>query len=161
MIDPVELTSRLIRFDTVNPPGRERACSEHLAAILEAHGFATELVAHEAGGGEPRASLVARRGAAGKRKPIVLTGHIDVVPLGTRAWTRDPFGGEIADGRVHGRGSSDMKGGVAAMVAAAVAEAAALANGAEVVLVITAAVVDLSVKDGPVYPMLEDDIPLE
>src|SRR3954470_16369331 len=112
MIDAVELASSLIRFDTVNPPGRERACSEFLAALLERNGFATQLVALD----DARASVIARRGRA-RGKPLVLTGHIDVVPLGTREWVRDPFGGEIGNGRVHGRGSSDMKGGVAAMVA--------------------------------------------
>ena len=133
MIDAVELASRLVRFDTVNPPGRERGCAEHLASILKHNGFRTELVALD----ESRASVVARRGRA-QEAPFVLTGHIDVVPLGTRAWARDPFGGEIVDGRLHGRGSSDMKSGVAAMVAAAVAEIDRVENDMEVVLVITA-----------------------
>ena len=133
MIDPVDLTSRLVRFDTVNPPGQERSCSEFLASTLEQHAFRTQLVAL----GESRASLIARRGRP-RGKPLVLTGHIDVVPLGTRQWSCDPFGGEIADGRVHGRGTSDMKSGVAAMVAAAVAEAANVERDMEVVLVLTA-----------------------
>ena len=143
MIDPVELTSRLIRFDTVNPPGREHACAEYLAGLLAKNGFDTRLVAlggaHAGAGAERRASVVARRGRPrGNSKPLVLTGHIDVVPLGTRKWSCDPFGGEIADGRVHGRGSSDMKSGVAAMVAAAIAEAARIESDTEVVLIITA-----------------------
>lgn len=129
MIDPVELTQRLVRFDTVNPPGQERACGEYLAQLLEKNAFSTCLVALD----DARASVIARRGRP-RGKPLVLTGHLDVVPLGTRAWARDPFGGEIADGRVHGRGASDMKGGVAAMVAAAVAESV----DTEVVLILTA-----------------------
>ena len=133
MIDAVELASRLVRFDTVNPPGRERGCGEYLASILEHNGFRAELVPLD----DSRASVVARRGRP-RGAPFVLTGHIDVVPLGTRPWARDPFGGEIADGRLHGRGSSDMKSGVAAMVAAAVAEIAHVENDMEVVLVITA-----------------------
>jgi len=133
VIDPIDLAARLVRFDTVNPPGSERGCAEYLAALLEQHGFRTRLVAL----GDARASLVARRGRA-RGAPFVMTGHIDVVPLGTRAWSRDPLGGEIAGGRLHGRGSSDMKSGVAAMVAAATAEAARVEHDMEVVLVITA-----------------------
>src|SRR5688572_9950579 len=134
MIDPVELTTRLIRFDTVNPPGRELECARYLDSILSGAGFRTQLVPL----GEDRASLIARRGRADRGKPIVFTGHIDVVPLGTRSWTSDPFAGEVRDGRIHGRGSSDMKGGVAAFVVAAIEEAARVEEQTEVVLLITA-----------------------
>ena len=134
MIDPVELTSRLIRFDTVNPPGRELECARYLESILSQAGFRTQLVPM----GEERASLVARRGKSGRGKPIVFTGHIDVVPLGTRPWASDPFAGQVSDGRILGRGSSDMKGGVAAFVVAAIEEAARVEEEAEVVLLITA-----------------------
>ena len=134
MIDPVELTSRLIRFDTVNPPGREIECARYLESILAQAGFRTQLVPM----GDERASLIARCGRSGAGKPIVFTGHIDVVPLGTRPWASDPFSGEISGGRIHGRGSSDMKGGVAAFVAAAIAEAARIEEETEVVLLITA-----------------------
>ena len=133
MIDPVELASRLVRFDTVNPPGRERECGEYLARLLDQNGFQTRLVALD----DTRASFVARRGRQ-RGKPLVFTGHIDVVPLGTRKWAGDPFGGEISGGRVHGRGSSDMKAGVAAFVTAAVAEAANVADDMEIVLIVTA-----------------------
>jgi succinyl-diaminopimelate desuccinylase len=133
MIDPVELTQRLIRFDTVNPPGRERECALHVAGLLETGGFDVRLVDL----GADRASVVARHGRAGAGKPLVFTGHIDVVPLGTRAWTREPFAGEVGEGRIHGRGSSDMKSGVAAFVTAAL-EAAARGPDREVVLLITA-----------------------
>jgi succinyl-diaminopimelate desuccinylase len=88
--------------------------------------------------GDGRASLIARRGRAGKAKPLVFTGHIDVVPLGTRPWSRDPFAGEIVDGRIYGRGSSDMKSGVAAFVAAALEDPAAWEESMEVVLIVTA-----------------------
>lgn len=132
MIDPIELACKLVAFDTVNPPGRERECAQYLEKILAAGGFRTQLVPL----GADRASLVARRGNARGGKPIVFTGHIDVVPLGTRPWASEPFGGRIADGRIHGRGSSDMKGGVAAFVAAAVEER--VEEHAEVVLLITA-----------------------
>jgi succinyl-diaminopimelate desuccinylase len=135
VIDAVELTQRLIRFDTVNPPGRERECAEYLGTLLAGAGFSTAFVPLA----DDRASLIARRGRARDgAKPIVFTGHIDVVPLGTRPWSGDPFGGEIVDGRVYGRGSSDMKSGVAAFVAAAMAEAAGVQDTTEVVLIITA-----------------------
>lgn len=130
MTDAVELTRRLIQFDTVNPPGRELACAQHLEALLASHGFETQLVKM----GADRASLVARRGRRGG-KPLAFTGHIDVVPLGTRPWSCDPFGGEVRDGKVWGRGASDMKSGVAAFVAAAID---APRDGPEVVLLITA-----------------------
>jgi succinyl-diaminopimelate desuccinylase len=133
MIDPVELACRLIRFDTVNPPGRELECARYLESVLSQAGFRTQLVPM----GDERASLIARRGG-GRGKPIVFTGHIDVVPLGTRPWASDPFGGNVSEGRIHGRGASDMKGGVAAFVAAAVAEAPRIDEQAEVVLLITA-----------------------
>jgi succinyl-diaminopimelate desuccinylase len=134
MIDPIELACRLIRFDTVNPPGRELECARHLESVLSQAGFRTQLVPM----GDERASLIARRGRATRGKPIVFTGHIDVVPLGTRPWASDPFAGQVSDGRILGRGSSDMKGGVAAFVAAAIEEAARVEEETEVVLLITA-----------------------
>ena len=134
MIDPVALTSRLIQFDTVNPPGQELACAQHLEELLSKHGFATKRVPL----GEGRASLIARRGRQRAGKPLVFTGHIDVVPLGAREWSFDPFGGEVRDGRVLGRGASDMKSGVAAFVAAAIEMAPQVEDRAEIVLLITA-----------------------
>jgi succinyl-diaminopimelate desuccinylase len=133
-VDPVALTQRLIRFDTVNPPGREGECAQYLASLLDAAGFATRLVPL----GEGRASLIARRGKARGTKPLVFTGHIDVVPLGTRPWAVEPFAGEVRDGRVLGRGSSDMKSGVAAFVAAAIETAEGVEDRMELVLLITA-----------------------
>src|SRR5688572_2798968 len=133
MIDPVELASRLVRFDTVNPPGRERECGEYLVSLLERNGFRTRIVAL----GDARVSFVARRGRA-RGKPLVFTGHLDVVPLGTREWSFEPFGGEVSGGRLHGRGSTDMKGGVAAFVAAATAAAPSVDDDMEIVLIVTA-----------------------
>lgn len=114
-IDAVALTQDLVRFDTRNPPGDEAACAAFLADLLRGHDFAVELQSF----GPGRANVVARRGTGPFR---AFTGHIDVVPLGTAPWTRDPFGGEIVDGRLYGRGACDMKAGVAAMIAAAIAE---------------------------------------
>lgn len=130
--DPVELTRALLRYDTVNPTSPERPCALHLARLLEQGGFAVAL--HEFAPG--RTSLVARIGS-GNRSPICFAGHIDTVPLGAAPWSRDPFGGEIDAGRLHGRGSSDMKSGVAAFVCAAL-EVARLAPGADLTVVVAA-----------------------
>ena len=73
-----------------------------------------------------------------ERKPLCFSGHTDVVPLGAAPWSVSPFAAEIADGKLYGRGSTDMKGGVAAFVAAAVDLAPNLAGTPGLVLVITA-----------------------
>ena len=135
--DPVALARRLIAFDTVNPPGNELACAEHLAGLLQGAGFQTQLVPLGPPG-EGRANLLASKGSAGPNGALVFTGHIDVVPLGTRPWREEPFGGAIVDGRLYGRGSSDMKGGIAAFVIAAIQEAHRAGDGMQVVLIITA-----------------------
>src|SRR5687767_6760471 len=105
MRSAVELTQELIGFNTINPPGTERPCAEHLAALLNAAGFEVELSAF----GEDRAQLVARIGCIADRLPLAFTGHLDTVPLGDQPWSIDPFAGEIRDGKLYGRGSSDMK----------------------------------------------------
>jgi succinyl-diaminopimelate desuccinylase len=133
-LDAVKLAQHLIAFDTINPPGRERICAESLADLLSRGGFAVTL--HSLGA--ERASLVAKMRGRRARAPLVFTGHIDVVPLGSRKWRYDPFGAEIADGRLYGRGSSDMKSGVAAFVVAAIAEADRLNRDVDLTLVITA-----------------------
>ncbi len=134
MISPVSLTQDLIRFDTVNPPGNEAPCARFLGRILEAAGFETGLIPM----GDNRESLIARIGGMAGKLPLAFTGHTDVVPLGALPWRADPFGGAIADGKIYGRGSSDMKSGVAAFVSAAVKLAPKLAGSPGVILVITA-----------------------
>lgn len=133
--DAVELTRRLIGFKTVNPPGEEEPCARYLAGLLEAAGFTVTVQKMSEG----RANLVATLGVSpGGPLPIGFTGHIDTVPLGAMAWSQDPFAGDIVDGKLYGRGASDMKAGVAAFVAAAIAEADRLRQGPGVVLVLTA-----------------------
>jgi succinyl-diaminopimelate desuccinylase len=129
-----ELTRELVRFKTINPPGDELPCARYIGGILEAAGF--ETVYHPMG--DNRANLIARLGGRQGKRPICFSGHTDVVPLGQREWSVDPFAAEVKDGRIYGRGSTDMKGGVAAIVAAAVRLAPRLAIGPGVVLVITA-----------------------
>ena len=131
---PVELTRTLVGFDTINPPGNERPCAEHLGRLLEDGGFSVSY--HEFA--EHRTSLVARIGGSSDAKPLCFTGHIDTVPLGAAPWTVDPFAGEISDGKLYGRGTTDMKSGVAAFVIAVLQLAGELSDGPGVVLVITA-----------------------
>lgn len=133
-LDPRALTRELLAFNTINPPGMERACARHLGNLLEGAGF--RVTYHEFA--EARTSLIARIGVDGEKPPICFTGHIDIVPLGAKPWTRDPFAGETDGDRVYGRGATDMKSGIAAFVAAAIELAPELARGPGAVLVITA-----------------------
>lgn len=132
-VDPVALAQALIRYKTVNPPGSERDCAHHLGRMLEEAGFDVSYAEAEEG----RTNVVARLGGR-TGKPLCFTGHIDTVPLGNQPWSVDPFAADIVDGKLYGRGSTDMKAGVAAFVAAAIDTAETLADGPGVVLIITA-----------------------
>lgn len=100
----VELLRRLVQFDTSNPPGDERPCAEFLAGWLREAGVEPRLLEAEEG----RANLVARlRG--GQEPPLLLGGHLDVVPAEAHRWTHPPFAGEIHEGSLWGRGTVDMK----------------------------------------------------
>lgn len=133
-LDPVELTRTLVAFDTINPPGDERPCAEYLGRLLEDAGFTVSF--HEFA--ERRTSLVARIGGSSETTPLCFTGHIDTVPLGATPWSVEPFAGEISDGKLYGRGTTDMKSGVAAFVVAVLRLGRELAAGPGVILVITA-----------------------
>jgi acetylornithine deacetylase/succinyl-diaminopimelate desuccinylase-like protein len=113
-VTPVELLQQLIRFDTTNPPGNEAGCIEYLRGLLEEAGCEVELYAKD----PARPNLVSRLRGKGSRAPLLLQGHVDVVTTLGQDWTRPPFGGELVDGYVWGRGALDMKGGVAMMVSA-------------------------------------------
>ena len=113
--DPVALTQALVRCPSVTPA--EGGALALLAGILETAGFAVHLPVFSEQGTPDITNLYARVGADGPC--LVFAGHTDVVPPGDAArWSRDPFGGEIADGLLYGRGATDMKGGVAASVSA-------------------------------------------
>jgi acetylornithine deacetylase/succinyl-diaminopimelate desuccinylase-like protein len=95
----------LIRIDTTNPPGRETPAAEYLASLLTEGGLAPELL-----GADPtRMNVVARLPGDGSRAPLLLHAHLDVVPVERDKWKHDPFGGEIHDGYLWGRGAIDMK----------------------------------------------------
>ena len=129
MTDPVELTVELIRCPSVTP--EEGGALDLLESLLSAHGFACTRVPR--GGVD---NLYARWGTA---SPVfAFNGHTDVVPVGdVGAWTVDPFGGVINDGMVWGRGAADMKSGVAAFAAAAIAFVEETPPEGSVVLMIT------------------------
>ena len=116
----VELLQRLIRLDTSNPPGSERPAQEMLRDVLEPAGFECELV----GRTPERPNLVARLRGEREGPTLCLLGHTDTVPAEAAEWSRGPWSGDVADGEVWGRGALDMKGQVAAEVAAAAALAA-------------------------------------
>ena len=115
-IDVISLTRKLISFDTVYPPGNESEIAMWLGKLLVEHGFEIQLPEFD----KNRLHLVAEKGIGGPVSPLVLSGHLDTVPLGEQSWTRDPFSGETEGDRLYGRGASDMKGGVAAMTLAAI-----------------------------------------
>jgi succinyl-diaminopimelate desuccinylase len=131
-MNAVELTRELVRIDTVNPVSPERPCAERVGRLLEDAGFSVR--EHEFAPG--RTSLVARREGGGR--PLCFAGHLDTVPLGAAPWSHAPFGAELDAGKLYGRGSSDMKSGVAAMVAAAVELAGAPLRKAGLTLVLVA-----------------------
>ena len=110
---PVELLQQLLRFDTTNPPGNERACIEWVKGLLDELGVEVRILARD----PERPNLVARLPGRGQAAPLLLQGHVDVVAA-RGEWRHDPFAGELHDGFVWGRGALDMKGGVAMMLAA-------------------------------------------
>ncbi len=132
--DAIELTKQLVRMNTINPPGCEEQCARHLGGLLEHAGFRVkyhELAPH-------RASLVATIGGSEDKAPLCFTGHIDTVPLGAAQWRMDPFAADTDEGKLYGRGTSDMKCGVAAFVVASLNLAPRLERSPGLELVITA-----------------------
>ena len=118
----VELTQDLIRIPTVNPPGdTSRPCAELVGERLRKQGFSVEYLRAEGALGDsdryPRTNVVARIEGERTGETVHFNSHIDVVEAG-QGWTFDPFAATVADGRGYGRGSCDMKGGLAASMIA-------------------------------------------
>jgi len=111
----LRLTKELIRINTVNPPGNESDAVKLLAPLLQDAGFTISVQDY----GSNRSSLIAHVGPT-DRPSVMLSGHLDTVPLGSQPWSKPPFEAFHDDGRLYGRGAADMKSGVAVLVAAAV-----------------------------------------
>ncbi|WP_431919916.1 M20 family metallopeptidase [Amycolatopsis tucumanensis] len=133
MTDALALTRALTAVDTVGHG--ETAALEVVAPLLRDAGFRLEVFEHEPG----RGTLVAEWETGHDVPPLCLSGHVDTVPLGGAPWQHDPFAGETDGDRVYGRGVSDMKAGVAAIVTAAVTVARSRPRRAGLRLVLTAA----------------------
>jgi len=114
--ETTQVLQRLVRFNTVNPPGNEREAQEYLAAYLQDAGFEVELL----GRTEPRPNLVARLRGTGDGPTLCLLSHVDTVLATASEWEHDPWSGDVIDGELWGRGALDMKSQTAAEVVAAV-----------------------------------------
>ncbi len=108
--ETTEVLQRLVRFNTVNPPGNERPAIEYLAGYLRDAGFEVQVLGAEEG----RPNLVADLGDPDSGPTLCFLGHVDTVLADASAWTHDPWSGEVADGFLWGRGALDMKSQVAA-----------------------------------------------
>ncbi len=121
--DLIALTQDLIRIPTLNPPGQDYLLiCEYLDKRLSAHGFETQMIRAFGTPGDsekyPRWNIIARRDGKHAGECVHFNSHTDVVEVGA-GWTFDPFGAEISDGKIYGRGTCDMKGGLAASIIAA------------------------------------------
>jgi acetylornithine deacetylase/succinyl-diaminopimelate desuccinylase family protein len=109
----IHLTRELVRTPSVNPPADTRRCADLILNAFQKEQIESGIVEGRTGA----CNVVARLPGKGRGKTLLLNGHMDVVPPGEN-WTVDPFGAEIRDNRIYGRGSSDMKSGIASMMAA-------------------------------------------
>jgi acetylornithine deacetylase/succinyl-diaminopimelate desuccinylase-like protein len=116
MIDRVDLLRRLVRIDTTNPPGNEAPAMELVRDVLHSAGVESSFVSLD----PARPNLIARLPGRGAAPPLLLQGHLDVVPVTDQAWSHDPFAADLAEGFLWGRGTLDMKGPVVMMVDALV-----------------------------------------
>lgn len=111
----VHLLTEFVKLPTVNPPGDEKLAADWLAGELERMGFTPQV--EDLGGN--RANIVSVLKGSGEKPALIFNGHLDVVPAGDLPWIYAPFAGIQVDGRLYGRGTSDMKSGLMAMVLAA------------------------------------------
>ena len=115
--ETTEVLRQLVRIDSCNPPGREEPAAAFLAALMEEAGLEVTTTPFAPG----RANVLGCWRGTGSGPALLLNGHLDTVPAEASQWRHDPHAAVIEDGILHGRGSVDMKGGVAAMVMACVA----------------------------------------
>jgi len=109
----IHLTRELVRTPSVNPPADTRQCADLILNAFRREQIESEIVEGKTGA----CNVVARLPGKGKGKTLLLNGHMDVVPPG-EDWSVDPFGAEIRGNKIYGRGTSDMKSGIASMMAA-------------------------------------------
>jgi len=113
--DVVAFLQQLVRLDTCDPPGNESAIARLVHQQLLDFGVEARLDEFL----PKRVNVLGRIRGSGEKPALVLSSHMDTVPVGTVPWKRPPFSGDIEDGKLYGRGASDMKSALAAMVAAA------------------------------------------
>ncbi len=132
--DPVELTQTLIRMDTINPPGNEEPAARYLGELLAEAGLQVSYPRL----GDNSTGLIALLPGRSSGSPLVFTGHLDTVPVGEAQWDSPPHDAEIKDGHLIGRGASDMKSGIAAMVVTALRLAGDPERGRSLFFIFTA-----------------------
>ena len=103
--EAVKFLGDLVKIDTSNPPGNETRAAEYIKGVLGAEGISAQIFESAPG----RGNVVARLKGSGKKKPLLLMGHLDVVGVERDKWTVDPFAGIVKDGYLYGRGSIDDK----------------------------------------------------
>jgi len=119
--DVVKFCQEIVRIKSVNPPGDELQAAEYVVSLLKKIGLEVEVIKHS----PTRASVLARLKSSRKKPALLYNGHLDTVPVGSEKWIHDPFEGVVSEGKIWGRGTADMKGGLAALMAAAKALAEA------------------------------------
>ncbi|MDX1195438.1 M20/M25/M40 family metallo-hydrolase [Sinorhizobium medicae] len=134
--DPVRFLQQVVAIDSCDPPGGELEVAQLVHRELLGLGIESELDEFLPG----RANVLGRIRGTGEKPALVLSSHMDTVPVGTVPWQRMPFSGEIENGRLYGRGATDMKSALAAMIAAAGRLATAAGNRlkGDVILAFTA-----------------------
>jgi succinyl-diaminopimelate desuccinylase len=110
----VKICQELVRIKTVNPPGDERPAAEYVTSTLKQIGVEVELIEHT----PTRASVLARLRSSREIPALLYNAHLDTVPVGAERWVHEPFNAELADGKIWGRGTADMKSGLAALIVA-------------------------------------------
>ena len=110
--EALELLRSMIKTNTVNPPGNEKELAVKLAALMNSEGIEAETVEVLPG----RDNLIVRMAGENHGKLLAATGHLDTVPPGGIPWEHDPFAADVVDGKLYGRGTSDMKSGDAAFL---------------------------------------------